>query len=164
MACVERVKRLLEQNQVSYEVIPHREAFTSQEVAETSHVPGRRLAKVVVLREAKGAYLMAVLPAREHIDLPHLQRESGRPGVAMAAEDEIQRLFPDCEVGAMPPFGNLYQLPMYLDACFRGEEDFYFQAGNHHEVVKLKFKDFERLVQPLAGESHLHEARKAERV
>jgi len=164
MACVERVKRLLEQNQVSYQVVPHREAFTSQEVAETSHVPGRRLAKVVLLRDTKGAHLMAVIPAQEHIDLPLLQRASGRPGVAMAAEDEIKRLFPDCEVGAMPPFGNLYQLPTYLDACFRGEEDFYFQAGNHHEVVKLKFRDFERLIQPLAGESHLHEAGKPARV
>ena len=89
---------------------------------------------------------------------------TGRRQLVLASEGEIRELFPDCEVGAMPPFGNLYQLPMYLDACFRGEEDFYFQAGNHHEVVKLKFTDFERLVQPLAGESHLHEARKAARV
>jgi Ala-tRNA(Pro) deacylase len=157
MPCIERVKHLLDEHQIRYEIIPHREAFTSQEVAQITHVPGRRVAKVVILREARGSFMMAVMPASKHLDLSVFRHMTGRQGVAMATEDELQRLFPDCELGAMPPFGKLYDLPAYVDACFWDEEDFYFQAGNHHEVVRLAFVDYERIAGPFAGEYHLHE-------
>ena len=157
MPCIERVRKLLDRNAISYEVVPHREAFTSQEVAQTTHVPGRRLAKVVVLRETDGSFLMAVTPASEHIDLSVLRNMTGRRGVTLAGEDDLRRVFPDCELGAMPPFGALYRLPTYLDACFWDEEDFYFQAGNHREVVHMKFADYERVAGPFAGQYHLHE-------
>jgi len=157
MPCIERVKRLLDENRISYEVIPHREAFTSQEVAQTTHVPGRRVAKVVILREAADSFLMTVLPASEHLDLSVFRHMTGRRGITMASEDELRRLFPDCELGAMPPFGKLYDLPAYVDACFWDEDTFYFQAGNHHEVVRLAFADYERVAGPFAGEYHLHE-------
>jgi Ala-tRNA(Pro) deacylase len=157
MSCIERVRVLLDEHQLGYEVIPHRVAFTSQEVAQTAHVPGRRVAKVVILREAAGSFIMAVLPASEHLDLAVFRHMTGRRGVTMASEEEIQGLFPDCEVGAMPPFGKLYGLPAYVDACFWDEGDFYFQAGNHHEVVRMAFADYERVAGPFAGEYHLHE-------
>ena len=164
MSCIERVKRLLDQHQIRFDLIPHREAFTSQEVAQTTHVPGRRVAKVVILREDDRSFIMAVLPASEHLDLQVLRHMTGRPGVTMAGEDDLKRLFPDCELGAMPPFGPLYGLPAYVDACFWEEEDFYFQAGNHHEVARIRFKDYERVAGPFAGEYHLHEVMRAARV
>jgi Ala-tRNA(Pro) deacylase len=164
MPCIERVKRLLDQNQIRYDVIPHREAFTSQEVAQTTHVPGRRVAKVVILREAEGSFIMVVIPASEHLDLSVFRHMTGRQGVTMAGEDDLKRLFPDCELGAMPPFGPLYGLPAYVDACFWDEADFYFQAGNHHEVVRIPFVEYERVAGPFAGEFHLHEVMKAARV
>lgn len=160
MPCIERVRNLLDRNQIRYEVVPHREAFTSQEVAQTTHVPGRRLAKVVVLRETDDSFLIAVMPASEHIELSVLRTMTGRQGVTLANEDELRRVFPDCELGAMPPFGALYQLPTYLDACFWDDADFYFQAGNHHEVVRMKFSDYERVAGPFAGRYHLHEVAK----
>ncbi len=158
MALVERVARLLEQNEVQYQVLPHREAFTAQEVAQATHVAGRQFAKVVVLREARESYVMAVLPASQHLDLDRMRHQTGRQGLLFADEAEIVKLFPDCEPGAMPPFGRIYGLPMYLDGCFWKEEEFYFQAGNHREVVRVRFKDYERLARPIAGNFCLHEA------
>lgn len=160
MPCIERVRRLLDEHRIQYEILPHREAFTSQEVAQSIHLPGRRLAKVIVLREAAGSTLMVVLPASEHLDLSVFRHMTGRQGVSMASEEELKRLFPDCELGAMPPFGNLYGLTTYVDACFWDERDFWFQAGNHHEVVRMKFRDYERVAGPFAGEYHLHEVLK----
>jgi Ala-tRNA(Pro) deacylase len=160
MPCIERIRQLLDDKRIDYQVIPHREAFTSQEVAQATHVPGRRVAKVVVLREARGSFVMAVLPASEHLDLSVFRHMTGRQGVSMAGEVELTRLFPDCELGAMPPFGKLYQLPTYVDACFWNSEDFYFQAGNHHEVLRMRFADYERIAGPFAGQFHLHEVEK----
>ncbi len=156
MAINERVSRLLEQNRIEYEILPHREAFTAQEVAQTTHVSGRALAKVVVVREPAGAYLMAVLPASCHLDLNLLEQMTGHRGSVLATEDELKRLFPDCELGAMPPFGRLYGMPMYLDHCFWKASEFFFQAGNHHEVVRMDFEDYVQLARPLAGEFCLH--------
>jgi Ala-tRNA(Pro) deacylase len=156
MAINERVMRLLEQHKVEYEVLPHREAYTSQEVAETVHVKGCRVAKVVVAREPSGSYLMLVVPATCKVDLALLSRQTGRAGTMLAHEEELQRLFPDCELGAMPPFGRLYGMPMYLDRCFRRSPEILFQAGNHHEVVRMDLEDFLELARPLAGEVCLH--------
>jgi Ala-tRNA(Pro) deacylase len=156
MAINERVMRLLEEHKLEYEVLPHREAFTSQEVAQSMHVTGRELAKVVVVREPAGGHLMVVVPASCHVDLDILCRETGRPGTVLASEDELARLFPDCEVGAMPPFGRLYGMPMYLDSCLEKTSTIFFQAGNHHEVVRMDTEDYLQIARPLAGEFCLH--------
>jgi Ala-tRNA(Pro) deacylase len=95
---------------------------------------------------------MAVLPAACRVDLTALRTVAGRRRLSLAAEDEFGRLFPDCELGAMPPFGNLYGLPVYIDACFSPTDDFFFQAGNHHEVVRMRYQEYERLVKPVVGE------------
>ncbi len=156
MAINERLKRLLEQNRVDHEVLPHSEVFTTQEVAQSVHVTGRLMAKVVVVRDPAGGHLMVVLPASCRLDLAILSRETGHPGLALAGEDELKAMFPDCELGAMPPFGGLYGLPTYVDRCFEDSDSFFLQAGNHHEVVRLKTRDYLRLVSPVAGEFCVH--------
>ena len=156
MAINERLRKQLELQKIHYEVLPHREAFTAQEVAETSHVPGRLMAKAVVVRESEGSYSVVVVTAPQHVDLAAIHQQPGRPKGRLASEQEIATLFPDCELGAMPPAGRLYDLPTYIDEEFRRHEDIYFQAGNHHEVVRMRFADFERVAGPFTGEFSLH--------
>jgi Ala-tRNA(Pro) deacylase len=157
MSISARLQQVLVRSRVEYDLIQHREAFTAGRVAQESHIRGRNLAKVVVVRTPEPGYLMTVLPASCHIDLARLERMTGRPGLELASERELQRLFPDCEAGAMPPFGHLYGLPIFLDACFRDHEDIWFQAGNHHEVVRLSMPEYERLAGPFARVECLHE-------
>lgn len=156
MALNERLRHFLDEQGIEYTVLPHREVFTAQEVAAASHVPGRELAKVLLLREHPGDYLMMVLPAPCRVDLAAVRAASGKRKLSLASEAEMQTLFPDCETGAMPPFGNLYGLPVYIDNCFSRTEPFFFQAGNHHEVVRMAYGEYERLVKPVAGEFCLH--------
>lgn len=156
MAIVGRLQKLLSERKVDWEVMPHREAFTAQKVAQTSHVAGRLLAKVVVVHESTGAFIMTVVPATEHVDLGTLIYMTGRSLDRLATEHELSWLFPDCEVGAMPPFGRLYDMEMYVDSEFHDHEGIYFQAGNHHEVVRMKFDDFRKAAGPFSGEYTLH--------
>ena len=121
MAVNPRLVRLLAERGTSYEVIPHREVFTANEVAMTSHIPGREFAKVLILRDDAGADFMVVLPAAVHMNPQVVRHVTGRHGIQLEDEAELNRLFPDCEVGAMPPFGALYGLPMKPDQwveCF----------------------------------------------
>jgi Ala-tRNA(Pro) deacylase len=156
MALIPCLQTLLDKNKVPYEVLPHREAFTAQRVAQATHVAGRLLAKAVVVRESDDAYYMAVVTAAQHVDLELVHHVSGHPRGTLATESELLMLFPDCEVGAMPPIGKLWNMPTYIDVVFRGHEDIYFQAGNHHEVVKMNWYDFEKIAGPFAGEFLLH--------
>jgi Ala-tRNA(Pro) deacylase len=151
-----RLAEYLDREQASYDTRLHAEAFTAQEVAATSHVPGRDLAKVVVVRGEAGQYLMAVLPAACRLDLETLAAAAGGGHLSLASEAEVRRLFPDCEAGAMPPFGRLYGLPVYMDACFPTTERLFFQAGNHREVVGMAYPEFLRLVNPVVGEFCRH--------
>lgn len=156
MGISESLLRLLQEARVKFELLPHREVFTSQQVAETSHISGRLLAKVVVLHKPDGTLLMVALPASEHLDPMALREVTGLESIALASEDEIRRRFPDCEVGAMPPFGELYGMPLFLDHCFATARDIYFQAGNHHEVVRMKLSDYQRLARPTLAGACLH--------
>lgn len=153
----QRVQKLLEAGGAPYGILPHREVFTAQEVAETSHVAGRRLAKVLIAKEHDGRYLMIVLPAPCRVDLAAVREAARTRRLSLATEGELAGLFPDCDTGAMPPFGNLYNLPVYVDACFPRAGDFFFQAGNHQEIVRIGYEEFERLVHPVVGEFCLHE-------
>jgi Ala-tRNA(Pro) deacylase len=156
MAINERLQRLLDHTRSSYAVLPHSEAFTSQEVAQSARVRGRQFAKVVVVRDAAGKDFMVVLPASEHVDLQILHRETGRTGFRLEDEQELSLIFPDCELGAMPPFGALYGLPMYLDPCLLKADDVFFQAGNHHEVVLMKRREYQQIAGPFLTRSCLH--------
>jgi Ala-tRNA(Pro) deacylase len=161
MALNERLRCFLEGNKIGYQTLPHREALTAREVATQSHVPQRQLAKVVALEEHGGSRLMVVLPAACRLDLTALKHAAGRHKLSLVREEEMTRLFPDCETGAMPPFGNLYGLPVYVDDCFPRGGDIVFQAGNHYEVVRMAYADFARLVNPVVGEFCLHQREKS---
>ncbi len=157
MAIVDRLRQLLDRHDVRHDVITFPKAFTAQQVAHNAHVTGRRLAKVLVLRDDRGKDFLVVLPASRQFDPNAVREVTGRIGTRLENEAELQRLFPDCELGAMPPFGNLYGLPMYVDRCLAREPDLYFEAGNHHELVHLHWKDFAKLAGPFQAEGCLHE-------
>ncbi len=161
MAINDRLKRYLDQERVVHETVPHREVFTAREAAAESHVGERQLAKVLALEEEGDGHLMVVLPAACRLDLTALRHGAGRHKLSLVGEDAIGRLFPDCEIGAMPPFGNLYGMPVYVDACLPRAREIVFQAGNHHEVVRMPYADYERLVKPTVGEFCLHEREKS---
>jgi Ala-tRNA(Pro) deacylase len=155
MAINVRLSELIRQRGGTAELLPHREVFTAQEVAHSSHLSGKNLAKVVVLRDEAGEHLMTVVPANEHVDVDEVRRITGRVHVELATEEELRRLFPDCELGAMPPFGHLYGLTMYVDPCLAAR-DIWFQAGNHREVVRMPFETFARLARPYRDANCLH--------
>jgi Ala-tRNA(Pro) deacylase len=139
-----RVREWLDQQQVTYDVVPHREAFTAQEVAGATHIPGRAYAKVVMLKGRRGL-VMAVLPAKCQVSVNRVQEILGDDTVALATEADFAQTFAGCEIGAMPAFGNLYGVPVYLDQDLLDEQTIAFPAGTHHEVIRIASKDFLRL-------------------
>ena len=153
---VERAKRLLETGGVPYEILPHREAYTAQGIAAAVHVSGWLVAKVVLVRAPGEGPVMVVVPASCRIDLAAVARVLGKPSVALVPESEMTSLFPDCETGAEPPFGSLYGMPVWVDACFPEAGDFAFQAGNHHEIVRVRYSDWAKLARPTVAELCLH--------
>jgi Ala-tRNA(Pro) deacylase len=147
MPILTKLKESLDANRVRYEVRSHRTAYTAQEVAAEEHIPGREMAKVVMVRDG-GGYLMAVLPAPYHVALERLGKAAGGTGLCLATEAECARLFPGCEPGAMPPFGNLYGISVWVDESLTRDDEIAFNAGNHEQTVHMKYADFARLVQP----------------
>ncbi|MBI3933010.1 MAG: YbaK/EbsC family protein [Acidobacteria bacterium] len=142
-----RLKTFLEEKGVPYATLPHEPAYTAQGVAARTHVHGWELAKSVVLK-VDGAYALAVLPAPAHVDIERFRAATGAKTVALATEEEFKGLFPGCDVGAMPPFGNLYGLPVYVDERLTKDPSIVFNAGTHWEAVRMDYADFARLVQP----------------
>jgi Ala-tRNA(Pro) deacylase len=136
----------LDENKANYEILRHPEAITAQRIAEAEHVKGRHHAKVVMLKSG-GQHLMAVLPAEHLIDLEKLATFFGKD-VSFESEREFESLFPDCTVGAMPPFGNLYGVPTYVDKSLAEEDYIVFEAGTHTEAIKLSYHDYEKIVKP----------------
>lgn len=145
-----RVEALLRENEIPYRVLQHPEASSASELAESLHVSGKRVAKVVIVR-AEGRYAMVVLPSHLQVSLQPLARLLKVDDLSLASEAELKPLFPDCEVGAMPPFGSLYRLPVYVDLSMRLEPLFVFAAGTHRDAVEIFYRDFEELVKPKIG-------------
>jgi Ala-tRNA(Pro) deacylase len=145
---VKILKEFLDQNRVKYVSIVHSRAYTAQEVAASAHVPGKAMAKVVIV-DLDGRMAMAVLPADRKVVLQDLRELTGSDQVRFAAEEQFKALFPDCEIGAMPPFGNLYGMEVYAAESLAENAEIAFNAGSHTEIIKMRFADFERLVQPL---------------
>ncbi|HYG33519.1 MAG TPA: YbaK/EbsC family protein [Clostridia bacterium] len=141
------LKEFLDREKIKYISIIHSPAFTAQEVAASAHITGRELAKTVIV-ELDGKMAMAVLPANRKIVLQDLREVTGSDEVKFASEDEFRERFPGCETGAMPPFGNLFGMEVYLAEALTENEEIAFNAGSHTEVIKMSFHDFERLVQP----------------
>lgn len=144
---VRKLKEFLDRNEVPYTVLSHSPAFTAQEVAAVAHVSGRDFAKTVMIR-LDGEMAMAVLPANRKVIVEELREITGCEQVKLANEEEFQALFPECEVGAMPPFGNLYGMEVFVAPALAEEREIAFNAGTHTEVMKLAYADFERLVHP----------------
>ena len=145
-----KLDKYLSDHHVSFERLEHPEVFTANRVAQALHVPGREVAKAVLLRSRSG-YALAVLPATHRVDLEQAGRDLGAERVELADEDEVSRLFPDCERGAVPPFGSLYELPTLVDASLTHDEQIVFEAQNHHEAIRMKYQDYEALEHPRRG-------------
>jgi Ala-tRNA(Pro) deacylase len=143
-----RLEFYLNENQIPFTHSTHPLAFTAQEVAHAERVSGRMIAKTVVVM-ADGNFVMAVLPADSLVDLQELHHVLGANHVRLATERELADLFPDCELGAMPPFGNLYGLPVYLDNSLAHQPAIAFNGGTHRDIVYMKFVDFRRAVSPV---------------
>jgi Ala-tRNA(Pro) deacylase len=144
---VRKLKEFLDKERIKYICIVHSPAYTAQEVAASAHITGRELAKTVIV-ELDRQMAMAVLPANRKIVLQDLREVTGSDQVKFASEEEFKKRFPDCETGAMPPFGNLYGMDVYVAESLTQNEEIAFNAGSHTEVMKLAFADFERLVRP----------------
>lgn len=142
-----KLTAFLDEHGADYEVIHHRRDFTAQHTAADTHTPGQEFAKTVVVLVGDN-FAIAVLPAHHRVDLEELRDALGKREVRLASEAEIGRLCPDCEVGAEPPFGNLYYMPVYLSRAMVGNEHITFNAGSHEDAIRMRFADFERLVQP----------------
>ncbi|MEP9410551.1 MAG: YbaK/EbsC family protein [Candidatus Brocadia sp.] len=144
---VKRLKEFLDSYNIKYITISHSRAFTAQETAKSAHIPVKELAKTVMVK-IDGKMAMAVLPASCKVDFDLLRKATGSGKVEIADEKEFKNLFPECEVGAMPPFGNLYGMDVFVARSLAEDEEIAFNAGSHRELVRMAYKDFERLVKP----------------
>lgn len=144
---VSKLKEFLDTKKVKYVTISHSQAFTAMEVAESAHVRGRDLAKTVILK-VDGKLIMMVLPATQKVDLDRFRSSTKAVSVELASERDFRADFPGCELGAMPPFGNLYGMDVYADPRLAEDDEIAFNAGTHTELIRLAYKDFERLVMP----------------
>lgn len=143
----QKLRAFLDNQHVKYVTITHSTAYTAQEIAAAAHIPGKELAKTVIVR-LDGKNAMAVLPASHHIVLDRLKEATGSNTVELASEKEFKRLFPECEIGAMPPFGNLYGMEVLVADSLAEDTQIAFNAGSHSELIQMAYEDFERLVQP----------------
>jgi Ala-tRNA(Pro) deacylase len=147
---VRKLREFLDGNSIKYVTIKHSQAFTAQEIAESAHVPGRELAKTVIVK-IDGRKAMAVLPASHKVDFGLLKGVAKAQKIELATEGEFRDMFPDCEIGAMPPFGNLYGMVVYVAETLEADEEIAFNAGSHTELIRLGYRDFKRLVGPKIG-------------
>ena len=157
MEIPQRLIKYLNENKIVYELLHHPEAFTAQTIAAAEHVKGRHQAKVVMVK-SENEHLMTVLPANSRVDLEKLEKAVGK-SVEVELEPEFKALFPDCAPGTMPPFGNLYGLPTYVDRTLSEEDFIVFEAGTHTDSIKLSYLAYEQIARPqiadLAMKVHL---------
>ena len=144
---VQKLKGFLDENGIKYVTIQHSAAYTAQEAAAYTHIPGKELAKTVMVK-VDGKMAMAVVPASHRVDFDRLGKVAGAQHVELASEEEFKDFFPACDVGAMPPFGNLYDMAVYASDVLGEDVEIAFSAGSHSELIRLAYADYERLVQP----------------
>jgi len=147
---VKKLKEFLDSHQVKYVSMTHSPAFTSQEIAAAAHISGKQLAKTVIIN-ANGSLAMVVIPANDQVNFAKLRDVAGTTAVDLASESEFKDKFSGCEVGAMPPFGNLYDMPVYVSSQLSKQDHILFNAGSHSELMQLSYSDYERLVKPKVG-------------
>ena len=144
---IHRLREFLDEHKVKYVVISHSVAYTAQGIAALVHISGKELAKSVIVK-MDGQFTMAVVPASRNVDLMSLKKAGRANTVELASEMEFKGKFPDCETGAMPPFGNLYDMAVFADERLARDKEIAFNAGSHRELVRLAWSDFEELVKP----------------
>jgi Ala-tRNA(Pro) deacylase len=142
-----KLKEFLDSHNVKYVTVTHSLAFTGLEIAKSAHIPTKKLAKTVVIK-VNAQPAMMVLPAAFKVDMQNLSQALQGAAVELASEQEFVKWFPDCEVGAMPPFGNLYDMTVYVAESLTESDDIAFNAGSHSEVIQMTYADYEKLVQP----------------
>jgi len=153
MPVLKRLQSYLDANKIPYELVNHSKAYTAHDVARSLEVPGNLVAKVVVVK-ADGYFVMTVLPSTWRVDLKRLREVLDVREVRLATEGEILNIFPDCQVGAMPPFGNLYGVEVYVDQLLTEDESIVFEAGTYVGAMKLRYKDLATLVRPKVAVFH----------
>ena len=145
-----RLDEFLSNQHVPVRRLHHQPAYTANRVAQALHVPGREVAKSVLVSTGHG-FVLAVLPATHRVDLERLRQDLGEERVGLATENEMERLFPDCERGAMPPFGSLYQLPTLIDESLAEDEEIVFEAQDHQEAIAMAYRDYVAVEHPRMG-------------
>lgn len=146
-----KLKKFLDEEQVKYQVIHHSLAYTALEIAQAAKISGYEIAKTVMLN-ADGKMIMVVLPARYKLDLDLVKKACRAHLLSIATEQEFAEYFPDCEIGAMPPFGHLYHLPVFAAKELAEDQNIAFNAGSHLEVIKMAYADYEKLEKPTIAE------------
>jgi len=147
MSIPKQIRDFLDSNKVQYQYCIHSPAYTAQGLAHVQHISGKELAKVVMIK-ADDRMVMTVLPGSHRVDLDRLGQLLDARTVRLASEEEFGGMFPDCELGAMPPFGNLYNLEVWADTALQEHPSIVFNAGTHVETIQMSFVDFERIVAP----------------
>lgn len=147
---VKKLREFLDSQHIKYITIDHSPAYTAREVASSALVPRREFAKTVIVK-LDGRNAMAVVPASRHVNLGRLATLAGAQQAELASEEEFQALFPGCEVGAMPPFGNLYDMDVFVDEILHEDDDIVFNASSHIQVIRMSYDDYQALVKPIVG-------------
>jgi len=155
MTCRKRLDKLFRQEKVKFTVTKHAEAYSAQRVASLLHIPGRQVAKVVMVK-ADDQLIMLVLPAPFRLDMDKVRDVLKARQVRLAREEEFANLFSDCDVGAMPPYGNLYGLAVYVDRDLTTQGQIAFPAGSHLEIIQLAYGDYERTAAPIVAALSMH--------
>jgi len=150
MSVCKRLREHLDARNLRYVIISHSQAFTAQEIAALLHVPGREMAKTVVIKSPQGLSL-CVLRAMDKVDVDLVADRLGTPHARLATEQEFQHHFPDCEMGAMPPFGNLYDIPTLVDEALTRDREIVFNAGTHVDAIRMSYADFAAMAKPKVG-------------
>jgi Ala-tRNA(Pro) deacylase len=157
MKCQEQLEQYLREHQAGYQIQHHSQAYTARQIAECEHISGKRVAKSVVIT-AENRNVLLVLPASRRVDLTRVRDLLNLWDVHLASEDELRHLFANCDVGAIPPFGNLYHLPVYVEQSLTWQESIVFPIGTYTETMSLTYADFARLVRPTVAEFALKPA------
>lgn len=142
-----KLMNYLDEHDKKYVVVKHSPAFTAQEVAASAHIPGKDMVKTVIVK-VDGDMKMVVLPSTHNVDFDSIKETLGAGEVELASEDEFESMFPDCELGAMPPFGHLYDMQTLVAEALTKDEEIAFNAGTHKELVKMSYRDYEELAKP----------------
>jgi len=145
----------LEHNNIQFNSLKHQRTFSAKKTAASAHIKGKEMAKTLLLK-LDDQYTMAVLPADYKVDMKRIKQISGAKYVELATEWELEKVFPDCKVGAMPPFGNLYHIPVIVDKTLEEDTEICFNAGTHKELFQIKYQDYKKLVHPRLANIHRH--------